>query len=104
MPLAAPLPFDVMLRNSNLFAPIVVLTTFNADPVVAVNVLTNAPVDPGTHGVSSQTLTVPPPVALKAVLAPLLMHHATSEGNNGGAVSREVDARARAAHRAVERH
>src|SRR5205814_1233326 len=72
MPLGLPLPFEVILRNSNLFAPIVVLTTFSAVPLVAVNVLTNAPVAAGTQGFSSQTLTVPPPVAPNAVFAPVL--------------------------------
>src|SRR5258706_11396013 len=71
MPLALPLPFDVILRNSNLFAPMVVLVTFSAVPVVVVSVLTNAPVAAGLHGFSSQTLTVPPPVAVKAALAPV---------------------------------
>src|SRR5258706_13143892 len=69
MLLALPLPFDVILRNSNLFAPMVVLTTLSAVPVVVVSVLTNAPVAAALHGFSSQTLTVPPPVAVKAAIA-----------------------------------
>ena len=72
MPLAVPLPFDVMLRNSNLFELIVVFVTFNAVPVVVVNVFTNAPVAFGLHGFSSQTLIVPPPVAAIAGFAPEL--------------------------------
>ena len=62
----------LILRNSKLFAPMFVLATFSAVPVVVVNVLTNAPVAPGTHGVSSQTLTVPPPVAVNAGFAAVL--------------------------------
>src|SRR5258706_1221558 len=69
MPLALPLSFEVILRNSNLFAPMVVLTTLSAVPVVVVSVLTNAPVAAELHGFSSQTLTVPPPVAVKAAFA-----------------------------------
>src|ERR671925_509504 len=53
IPLVA--PFDEMLRNSRLFAPIVVLTTLSAVPVVDVSVLTTEPVAAGLHGLSSQT-------------------------------------------------
>src|SRR5437588_4893272 len=70
MPLTAPLA--EMLRNSRLLLPIVVLVTVSAVPVVVVRVLTNAPVAPGLQGFSSQTLTVPPPVALNAGFPPVL--------------------------------
>lgn len=69
-PLAA-VPAE-MLRNSSLFAPMVVSATLSAVPVVAERRLTTAPVAPGLHGFSSQTSTVPPPVAAKAGLAPVL--------------------------------
>ena len=66
IPLGAPL--EEMLRNSNLFTPIVVFTTFKAVPVVDVSVLTNPPVAAGTQGFSSHTLTVAPaPVALNPI-------------------------------------
>ena len=71
MPFVAPL--DEMLRNSRLFEPIVVLATLSAVPVVVVSVLTSAPVAAGLHGFSSQTLTVPPPVAVKAALVVVLI-------------------------------
>ena len=59
MPLAAPLA--EMLWKVRPLAPIVVLATLSAVPVVVVRVLP-APV----------TVTVPPPVAVKAALAPVL--------------------------------
>ena len=68
MPFGAPLA--EMLRNVRPLAPIVVLATLSAVPVVVVIVLTRAPAA-GLHGFSSQTLTVPPPVAVKAALAPV---------------------------------
>src|ERR1041385_921192 len=70
MPLAGPLAAvpAVMLLNSRLLAPIVVALTLRAVPVVVVSVFNFAPVAPALHGLSSQTLTVPPPVAVKAGL------------------------------------
>ena len=50
-----------------------VLATLSAVPEVEVSVLTTLPVAAGLHTFSSQTLTVPPPVAEKAVLAPELI-------------------------------
>ena len=70
MPVLEP-PLLEMLRNSRLFAPIVVLATLSAVAVVVVIVLTSAPVAAGLHGFSSQTLIVPPPVAVNAALAPV---------------------------------
>src|SRR5215471_7277764 len=67
IPLAA--PFDEMVRNVSPLVPIVVLATFSAVPVVVVSVLATAV--PVMHGFSSQTLTVPPLVALNAVFAPV---------------------------------
>ena len=69
IPLAAPLA--EMLRNVRPLAPIVVLATLSAVPVVVVSVFTSVPVAAGLHGFSSQTLTVPPPVAVNAELAPV---------------------------------
>jgi hypothetical protein len=63
-------PFAEMLRNVMPLGPIVVLATLSAVPVVVVIVLTRAPAA-GLHGFSSQTLTVPPPVAVNAGLAPV---------------------------------
>src|SRR5262245_30733959 len=74
IPIAAPL--TEILRNSKLFAPMVVLATFNAAPVVLVRVFTTPPVAAGLQGFSSQTFTVPPPVAVKAALAPELIERA----------------------------
>ena len=48
-----------------------VLATFSAVPLVVVIVLTSAPVAAGLQGFSSQTSTVPPPVAVKAGFAPV---------------------------------
>lgn len=56
MPLVAPL--DEMLRNSRLFVPMLVLTTFSAVPVVVLMVFGFVPV---------VTVTVPPPVAVNPV-------------------------------------
>src|SRR5580765_7717438 len=53
-------PFDEMLLKFSPLAPIVVFATFSAVPVVVASVL----FDP-------VTLTVPPPVALNAVFAPV---------------------------------
>jgi len=66
----APVPAEI-LRNSRLFEPMVVLATFNAVPVVVVNVFALAPVAAGLHGFSSHTLIVPPPVAVKAGFVPV---------------------------------
>ena len=63
-------PLAEMLRNVSPLAPMVVLATLSAVPVVVVSVFTNAPAA-GLHGFSSHTLTVPPPVAVKAALAPV---------------------------------
>ena len=41
--------------------------------------LTSAPVAAGLHGFSSQTLTVPPPVAVKPALAPVESDQAARE-------------------------
>src|SRR5215813_6819749 len=57
MPLDA--PFDEMLRNVRPLAPMVVLATFNAVPVVVVSVLTMVVL-------FCVAATVPPPVAVKA--------------------------------------
>src|SRR6187551_3600832 len=70
MPLLLP-PLDEMLWNSRLLLPMVVLLTFSAVAVVVVILLTFAPVAPGLQGFSSQTSTVPPPVAAKAGLGPV---------------------------------
>ena len=51
--------------------PIFVLATLRAVPLVVVNVLTSAPVAAGLHGFSSQTFTIPPPVAVKAGFVPV---------------------------------
>ena len=59
MPLAA--PFEETLRKVSPVAPMVVLATLSAVPVVVASVFAE-PV----------TLTVPPPVALNALLAPAL--------------------------------
>src|SRR5829696_1630877 len=59
IPLAPPLA--VMLRNFNPPAPIVVLATLRAVPVVVVSVLA-----------VSVAVTVPPPVAAKAGFVPVL--------------------------------
>src|SRR6186713_474876 len=48
IPLLEP-PLDEILLNSKLFAPMVVLATLSAVPVVVVNVLTSAPVAPELH-------------------------------------------------------
>ena len=69
IPLAA--PFAEMLRNSSLLAPIVVLATLRAVPVVVVSVFTSVPVAAGLQGFSSHTVIVPPPVAVNAALAPV---------------------------------
>ncbi len=69
MPLVAPLA--EILRNSRSFEPMVVLATLRAVPVLVVNALTTEPVEAGLQGFSSQTLTVPPPVAVKAGLVPV---------------------------------
>src|SRR2546427_9063064 len=63
MPLVGPLaPVPaLMLRNVNPLAPIVVVATFNAVPVVVVNVFA-PPI----------TLTVPPPVAVNALFVLVL--------------------------------
>ena len=57
MPLAA--PFALTDRNFRPVAPIVVLSTTSVEPVVLVRV-----------EVVSEAVTVPPPVALKALSAP----------------------------------
>ena len=49
----------------------VVALTLSAVPVVVVILLISAPVAAGLHGFSSHTFTVPPPVAVKALLAPV---------------------------------
>jgi hypothetical protein len=54
-------PFEEMLRNLRPEAPIVVLDTLSALPVVVVSVLA-----------VSVAVTVPPPVALNAVFVPVL--------------------------------
>src|SRR5215203_1783998 len=69
IPLVA--PFAEILRNSRLFALIVVFATLNAVPVVVVILLIRAPVAAPLQGFSSQTSTVPPPVAAKAALPPV---------------------------------
>src|SRR3972149_95605 len=75
MPLVGPLaavPAEI-LRNSSLFAPIVLLVTFSAVPRVGVSLLIRAPVAAALQGLSSQTSTADaPPVAAKAGLAPVL--------------------------------
>src|SRR4029450_6679115 len=63
MPFTA--PFDEMLRNANPLAPMVVFATFSAVPVVVVSVLTMLVL-------FCVALTVPPPVAVNAALAPVL--------------------------------
>src|SRR5262245_37394327 len=68
MPLAAPLA--EMLWNLSPFAPMEVLATFSAVAVVVVSAFTTA--EPEPQGFLSQTSTVPPPVASKAELAPVL--------------------------------
>src|SRR5262245_60610042 len=70
IPFAAPLA--EMLRNVRPVPPMVVLATFNAVPVVVAIVLTSGPVAAAAHGFSSQTSTVPPLVAVKAALAPVV--------------------------------
>ena len=62
MPLVA--PFDAMLRKVNPAAPIVVFATFRAVPVVVVMVFTMLVL-------FCVAVTVPPPVAVKAALAPV---------------------------------
>ena len=59
------LPVTEILRNVRPLAPIVVLATLSAVPVVVVNVLT-------ILVLFCVALTVPPPVAVKAALAPVL--------------------------------
>ena len=54
-------PFEEMLRNVRPLAPMVVLATLSAVPVVVVSVFT-------IEVLFCVALTVPPPVALKAVL------------------------------------
>src|SRR5947207_3235202 len=61
MPALLLLPVESMLRNVSPLAPMVVLATFSAVPVVDVSVLA-APV----------ITSVPPPVAVKPALAPEL--------------------------------
>ena len=73
-------------------APIVVLATLSAVPVVVVSVLTSAPVAAGLHGFSSQTLIVPPPVAVKAALAPVERTQAAREGDRRAGVAGQRDA------------
>src|SRR5262245_14468410 len=72
IPEFAPAVVDVMLRNVRPVPPMVVLATFNAVPVVVAIVLTSGPVAAAAHGFSSQTSTVPPLVAVKAALAPVV--------------------------------
>jgi hypothetical protein len=63
IPLAA--PFDEMLRNVSPLPPIFVLVTVSAAPDVVVSVLT-------IEVLFWVALTVPPPVAVNAALAPVL--------------------------------
>src|SRR4051812_31756782 len=65
IPFAVPEPFDVMLRKVKPLAPIVVLATLSAVPVVVVNVLTMVLL-------FCVALTVPPPVAVNAALVVVL--------------------------------
>src|SRR4051794_40653171 len=64
MPLDEP-PFDEMLRNVIPLPPIVVFATFSAVPLVVASVLMMLEL-------FWVTLTVPPPVAVNAVLVPVL--------------------------------
>src|SRR4051812_23659272 len=65
MPLLEPLPLEVMLRKVRPLVPIVVLATFSAVAVVVVSVFTIVLL-------FCVALTVPPPVAANAALAPVL--------------------------------
>ena len=86
IPLAAPL--DEMLRKVRSSAPMVVLTTLSAVPVVVVRVLSGAVPTP----LVSVTTTVPPPVALNAVLPPVDAVEPAVEPDGGRrAVAGDVD-------------